>query len=80
MLEDLDEGALLELLELYMDMVEKQDEVICRLGRLVSRQATEILHYKNILNIESEEDRILKQDKELAAEAMREYEMTKLEP
>lgn len=32
MLEDLDEAALLELLELYMDMVEKQDEVICRLG------------------------------------------------
>ena len=51
MLEDLDEAALLELLELYMEMVEKQDEVICRLGRLVSRQATDILHYKNILNI-----------------------------
>lgn len=80
MLEDLNEAALLELLELYMEMVEKQDEVICRLGRLVSRQATDILHYKNILNIESEEDRILEQDKRLAEEAMREYEMTKLEP
>lgn len=79
-MENLDEASLLELLDLYMDMVEKQDEVICRLGRIVSRQAQDILHYKNIYRIEEEENRIFQQDKQLADEALREYESTKIEP
>lgn len=29
----MDEDNMLELLELYMDMVEKQDEIIYRLGK-----------------------------------------------
>lgn len=79
-MENLDEASLLELLDLYMDMVEKQDEVICRLGRIVSRQAQDILHYKNIYRIEEEENRIFQQDKQLVDEALREYESTKIEP
>lgn len=38
----MDEDNMLELLELYMDMVEKQDEIIYRLGKIVARQATDI--------------------------------------
>lgn len=79
-MENLNEASLLELLDLYMDMVEKQDEVICRLGRIVSRQAQDILHYKNIYHIEEEENRVFQQDKALAKEALSEYESTKLEP
>ncbi len=79
-MENLNEDSLLELLEMYMDMVEKQDEVICRLGRIVSRQATDIQHYKNLYNIEAEEDRIFEMDKKIAGEAMKEYEKAKSEP
>ena len=33
----MDEDNFLELLDLYMDMVEKQDEIIYRLGKIVAR-------------------------------------------
>lgn len=79
-MENLNEDSLLELLEMYMDMVEKQDEVICRLGRIVSRQATDIQHYKNLYNIEAEEDRSFEMDKKIAGEAMEEYIKAKSEP
>ncbi len=37
----------LELLDLYIDMVEKQDEIIYRLSKIVSRQATDLMLLKN---------------------------------
>lgn len=37
----------MELVELYMDMVEKQDEIIYRLGKIVARQATDLQLIKN---------------------------------
>lgn len=43
----MDEDNMLELLELYMDMVEKQDEIIYRLGKIVARQVTDIQLLKN---------------------------------
>ena len=43
----MDEDNMLELLELYMDMVEKQDEIIYRLGKIVARQETDIQLLKN---------------------------------
>ena len=43
----MDEDNMLELLELYMDMVEKQDEIIYRLGKIVARQGTDIQLLKN---------------------------------
>lgn len=41
------EDNTLELLELYMDMVEKQDEVISKMGRLLNAYATELKHLRN---------------------------------
>ena len=35
----IDEREVWQLLEFYMDLVEKQDEVIHRLGKVISRQA-----------------------------------------
>ncbi|MCD7826365.1 MAG: hypothetical protein LUH14_10460 [Clostridiaceae bacterium] len=43
----MDEDNILELLDLYMDMVEKQDEIIYRLGKIVARQATDLQLLKN---------------------------------
>lgn len=46
--EDMSEGSLLELLEIYMELVEKQDVAIYHMSKVISKQATEIQHYKNI--------------------------------
>ena len=43
----MDEDNFLELLDLYMDMVEKQDEIIYRLGKIVARQATDLKLLQN---------------------------------
>lgn len=43
----MDEDNFLELLDLYMDMVEKQDEIIYRLGKIVARQATDLKMLRN---------------------------------
>lgn len=43
----LSDANALELLELYMDLVEKQDEIIFRLSQIVKKQSTEIQHMKN---------------------------------
>ena len=37
----------LELLEMYIDMVEKQDEIIARMSKVISRQAQELQLIKN---------------------------------
>ena len=37
----------MELLEMYQDMVEKQDEIIYRLGKIVARQAADLQLIKN---------------------------------
>lgn len=41
------EDNTLELLELYMDMVEKQDEIISKMGHLLNAYATELKHLRN---------------------------------
>ncbi len=55
---------LLELLEIYMDLTEKQDAIICKLGRIIKRQATELRHLQNyenhISDNEKEAEKILK--------------------
>lgn len=55
---------LLELLEIYMDLTEKQDVIICQLGKIIRRQATEIRHLQNyedhINDNEREAEKILK--------------------
>ena len=81
-MEYLEESSLLELLDLYMDMCEKQDEIICRLGRIVAKQAQDIQHYKNLFRIEEEEeeDREFELDKGIVKDVMQEYESMKLEP
>lgn len=71
----MDNSNMLELLELYIDMVDKQDEIIRRLGKIISRQAATIELFKN--------DRLFSgTEVEYANKVMREYDSLreKIEP
>lgn len=68
------ESSVLELLDLYMDMVEKQDEIIYRLGKIVSRQATELQLLKNDREFSADE---LDEDMSIAKEAIEQYQQMK---
>jgi hypothetical protein len=72
----LDEDNILELLELYMDMVEKQDEIIYRLGKIVARQATDLQLLKNDREFSDEK---LDEDMAIADEVMDQYHEIKSE-
>lgn len=72
----MDEDNFLELLDLYMDMVEKQDEIIYRLGKIVARQATDLKMLKN----DSEfSDTKLDEDVAIAEEVIGQYQDIKSE-
>lgn len=43
-----DEEAFLELLDIYMGLVDKQDEIIRRLGKVVAKQSADIEQYKTV--------------------------------
>lgn len=72
----MDEDNFLELLDLYMDMVEKQDEIIYRLGKIAARQAA---HLKLLQNDREFSDRKLEEDVAIAEEVMEQYRETKAE-
>lgn len=72
----MDEDNFLELLDLYMDMVEKQDEIIYRLGKIVARQATDI---KLLQNDREFSDKRLEEDLAIAQKVMEQYKETKAE-
>ena len=70
----MDESSVLELLDLYMDMVEKQDEIIYRLGKIVSRQAATLQLLKNGREFS---DKKLDEEMLIAEEVMEQYEQMK---
>lgn len=45
-----DNESLLELLYIYVDMVEKQDEIINQLGKIVVKQASDLKLFNNYKN------------------------------
>jgi len=67
---------LLELLDFYMDMVEKQDEIIYRLGKIVARQATDL---KLLQNDQAFTDKKLEEDMAIVREVMEQYKETSAE-
>lgn len=72
----MDEESTLELLEIYQDMVEKQDEIIYRLGKIVARQATDLQLLKNDREFSDEK---LLQDMAIADEVIGQYNDMKSE-
>ena len=75
----MDDDNIIELLNLYIDMVEKQDEIIYRLCKIVERQASDLQLMRN--DIEFFDDK-LKEDTNIAKEVIGQYENMKneLEP
>lgn len=72
----MDDESWLELLEIYQDMVEKQDEIIYRLGKIITRQATDLQLMKNDREYS---DAKLEEDKAIADEVMEQYKNMKSE-
>ena len=72
----MDEDNLLELLDLYMDMVEKQDEIIYRLGKIVARQAADLKLLKNDMEFSDEKS---DEDMAIANEVIDQYKDIKSE-
>lgn len=71
-----DQGFL-EVLDTYMDMVEKQEEIIYRLSKIVKRQAYEIAHMKNVCGFSEEKAQEEIKEDRLAQEALSKYEELK---
>ena len=67
----MDENQVLELVEFYEDMIEKQDEIIVRQSRFIKSLATELSHLRNMLNVEASEDERL--DAGIIEEVKEEY-------
>lgn len=82
----MDEDNYLELLELYMEMTEKQDEIICRLGTITARLAADLALLRNDQHYSEEGGNIpgrsLEQDMAIIQETVGQYKKTKesLEP
>lgn len=72
----MDEDSILELLDIYQEMVEKQDEIIYRLGKIVARQATDLQLLKNDREFSDEK---LEQDIAIADEVIEQYKDMKSE-
>ena len=67
---------LLEPLDFYMDMVEKQDEIIYRMGKIIARQATDI---KLLQNDREFSDEKLEEDMAIAQEVVEQYKEARAE-
>ena len=54
-MKDMTDEKLLELLDLYVEMNEKKDIIIDRMGELLCKQARELAHYRNMYRLEQDE-------------------------
>ena len=72
----MDVDDILELLDIYQNMVEKQDEIIYRLGKIVARQATDLQLLKNDREFS---DSKLDEDVAIANEVIEQYKEVKSE-
>ena len=64
---------ILELLDILMDALEKQDEIIYRFGRIIKRQATDLALLRN----DAEHDGTQTQDEDIAEEILQDYKKSK---
>lgn len=71
---NINNGRLLELLELYMDLVEKQDVAIYHMSKVIRRQEEELQHVRNLYRLEAQDLPGLADDRREAREALKDYE------
>ena len=74
---NINNGRLLELLELYMDLVEKQDVAIYHMSKVIRRQEEELQHVRNLCRLEVQDLPGLPDDRREAGEALKDYERAK---
>ncbi len=77
----MDEDNFLELLEIYMDMAEKQDEIIYRLGKVVKRLVEDLTLLRNdqqYSGLEGVPDK-LNQDMAIIKEVVDQYQEARAE-
>lgn len=75
-----DEESFLELLDIYMTMVEKQDEIIQRLSRMLAKMSADLKQYKTVhgfLDLSEEEFREEEQGMGILTECLQHYEDAK---
>lgn len=72
--ENLGSGQLLELLELYINLVEKQDVTIRRMSNVIRRQEEELQRVRNIYGLEIQESPEMSDDRRNTDEALKDYE------
>lgn len=65
---------ILELLDILMDALEKQDEIIYRFGRIIKRQATDLALLRNDADCENTGQA---QDEAIAEEILEDYKKSK---
>ena len=79
----MDEDNFLELQEIYMDMAEKQEEIIYRLGKVTKRLAEDLKLLRNDQQysggLEGKPDDKLDQDMAIIEEVMDQYKEAKAE-
>ncbi len=51
------DDTILETLELYIEMTEKQDDIIHHMSAIIARQATELAQMRNLMRVEQAECR-----------------------
>lgn len=66
------DAVILETLEEYVEMIEKQEDIICRLSNVVKKQAYEIAHLKNLYEFSD-----LSSEEIVAQQTMDEFEQLK---
>ena len=71
---NINNGRLLELLELYMDLVEKQDVAIYHMSKVIRRQEEELQHVRNLYWLVAQDLPGLADDRREAGEALKDYE------
>lgn len=65
------EASEVELLELYMDLAEKQEEMIFTMSQLIKKQALELAHFRNMYRVEQSEN--MKNDENTVSMMIQEY-------
>lgn len=79
----MDKDSFLELLEIYIDMAEKQEEIIYRLGKVTKRLAEDLKLLRNDQQYSEElagkPDDAIGQDMAIIKEVMDQYEEVKAE-
>ena len=71
---NINNGRLLELLELYMDLVEKQDVAIYHMSKVIRRQEEELQHVRNLYRLEAQDLPGLADDRREAGKTLKDYE------